>query len=98
MTPTTRVSGTCQNKQHKAHVLEPAVPASSAMVSIDLVLSAPTELYARYKQWCDEYFYLPARGEHRGIGGLFFDDVPADEGAFNAEQVPSDSVAYMGCV
>ena len=37
-------------------------------------------VHARYKQWCDDYFYLKHRREARGVGGIFFDDL--NEGGF----------------
>ena len=32
-------------------------------------------VYAQYKKWCDEYFYIKHRHETRGVGGVFFDDL-----------------------
>ncbi len=39
--------------------------------------------YEHMKKECDSYFYLPARSEHRGVGGIFFDDIPASSDSFS---------------
>lgn len=58
--------------------------------------------YPRFKKWCDEYFFLKHRGEPRGIGGVFFDDLsePGFETSFGIQQAVGDAFldAYVPIV
>ncbi len=58
--------------------------------------------YRRFKQWCDEYFYLKHRNEPRGIGGVFFDDFSEDgfEPSFAMQRAVGDAFldAYLPIV
>ena len=54
------------------------------------------DYYPRFKRWCDEYFHLRHRGERRGIGGIFFDDL-AEDSSFRLVQSVGDHflAAYL---
>ncbi|XP_033866990.3 oxygen-dependent coproporphyrinogen-III oxidase, mitochondrial-like [Acipenser ruthenus] len=43
------------------------------------------KLYPEFKKWCDNYFFIKHRGERRGVGGIFFDDLdsPTKEDVFD---------------
>ncbi len=36
--------------------------------------------YPKFKDWADDYFYLPHRKETRGVGGIFFDRLSNEDG------------------
>jgi coproporphyrinogen III oxidase len=44
-------------------------------------------LYSHLKAWCDDYFYLPHRGETRGVGGIFFDDMDVETAGWGQEEL-----------
>jgi coproporphyrinogen III oxidase len=68
--------------------LTPMVPDDADTAAFHGALKAACDRhdaahYPRFKQWCDEYFHLPHRGEPRGVGGIFFDDL--DSGDFKRD-------------
>jgi coproporphyrinogen III oxidase len=58
--------------------LTPSVPVAEDTADFHAALKGACDqfdagYYPRFKQWCDEYFFLPHRNEARGVGGIFFD-------------------------
>jgi coproporphyrinogen III oxidase len=68
--------------------LTPIVPDDADTAAFHAVLRAACDrhdpdYYPRFKDWCDEYFYLKHRDEPRGVGGVFYDYL--DSGDWDAD-------------
>jgi coproporphyrinogen III oxidase len=81
--------------------LTPMVPREDDTRAFHAALAAAcdahgADYYARFKKWCDEYFFLPHRTEPRGVGGIFYDYL--DSGDFGADFAFTRSVgeAFLG--
>lgn len=60
-----------------------------------------TDAYTEFREWCDNYFFIPHRKEARGVGGIFFDyleDEPANTFAFTQNVGHSFLRAYLPLV
>ena len=76
----TRFICTSQNWFGGGGDLTPMLPDDEAGADFHAGLKAACDkhdpdYYAKYKKWCDEYFYLPHRDEPRGAGGIFYDNL-----------------------
>ena len=67
--------------------LNPPLPVEEDTRDFHATLEAacaahPVADYPRFRQWADDYFYIPHRQTHRGVGGIFYDHL---EGDFDAD-------------
>ena len=63
--------------------LNPPLPVAEDTADFHATLKAACErhnagYYPRFKEWADEYFYIPHRKVHRGVGGIFYDHLEND--------------------
>ncbi|ODP36898.1 oxygen-dependent coproporphyrinogen oxidase [Sphingomonas turrisvirgatae] len=66
--------------------LNPPIPYDQDTVDFHARLQAACNAhdpdhYPRFKAWADDYFYIPHRKVHRGVGGIFYDHLASDEAA-----------------
>jgi len=57
--------------------------------------AAHPEHWPRFKAWCDEYFWLPHRGEPRGVGGIFFDELASADAETDFRFVQDVGLAFL---
>ncbi len=81
--------------------LTPIYPDPEAAEQFHATLAAACatydpDSYARFKKWCDEYFYLPHRGESRGAGGIFFDYLDGGDWERDFAFVRAVGEAFLG--
>ena len=67
--------------------LNPPLPIAQDTEDFHAILKAACDRhypddYPRFRQWADDYFYIPHRKVHRGVGGIFFDHL---ENGFDAD-------------
>ena len=63
--------------------LNPPLPIAEDTEDFHAILKAACdahdpEHYPRFRQWADDYFYIPHRKVHRGVGGIFYDHLESD--------------------
>ena len=63
--------------------LNPPLPRDEDTAAFHARLKAACDLhgadyYERYRKWADDYFYIPHRKMHRGVGGIFYDHLEGD--------------------
>ena len=63
--------------------LNPALPVDGDTAAFKAAFAATCDAHgpdywARFSKWCDEYFFVPHRNRHRGVGGIFYDHLAGD--------------------
>lgn len=64
--------------------LNPPIPYDEDTVDFHARLQAACDVhdaahYPRFKSWADDYFYIPHRNVHRGVGGIFYDHLESED-------------------
>ena len=81
--------------------LTPAVPDERDTADFHAALKRACDAfdpayYPRFKQWCDEYFFLPHRKEPRGVGGIFYDGLETGDWEKDFAFTREVGLAFLG--